>query len=261
MTPNSGAQERGVNEVLGRVRCLVRTACVASALVAWAAPAAAVDRDPLAFELGVVDAPTWDRPDAAELRWRDSPELLLRTPPDSLVATLMDSTSVENMVATIQRLQDFGSRYVVVDSCWAAGYWVRDRFEDYGYTDVRLDTFRTYTFQDSVDAMNVLAFKEGVTRPSEFVVLGGHYDSVTAENFTDPYAPAPGAEDNATAVAAVLEAARLLRDVPTDRSIVFKRACGAAATSSLVRSRTRSISWSISTWTASGISSPPASRR
>lgn len=92
--------------------------------------------------------------------------MLLRTPPDSLIAALIDSTSVANMTATVQRLQDFGSRYVVVDSCWAAGYWVRDAFENYGYADVRLDTFRTMSFQDSVYAMNVIAVKEGATRPS-----------------------------------------------------------------------------------------------
>jgi len=138
----------------------------------------------------------------------------------------MDSTSLTRIVGTIQRLQDFGSRYVVVDSCWAAGYWIRDKFQEYGYSAVRLDTFQTMSFQDSVDAMNVIAVKEGTTRPSEYVVLGGHYDSVNAENFHDPFAPAPGAEDNATAVAAVLEAARLLEGVPTDRSIMF--ACWSA---------------------------------
>ena len=39
-------------------------------------------------------------------------------------------------------------------------------FVDLGYSNVRLDTFRTMTFQDSVDAMNVLAFKEGRARPT-----------------------------------------------------------------------------------------------
>ena len=183
-------------------------------------------RDPLALQLGTIEAPAWERSGSAAMHGRRPDELLLRTPPDSLIAALMDSTSVTRMVGTVQRLQDFGSRYVVVDSCWAAAYWIRDRFEEYGYTDVRLDTFRTMSFQDSVAAMNVIAVKEGTTRPSEYVVLGGHYDSVTAENFHDPFAPAPGAEDNATAVAAVLEAARLLMDVPTDRSIIF--ACWSA---------------------------------
>jgi len=186
-----------------------------------AAAREAPPRDPLAVTLGAVEAPAWERPEGAPLHVRGPHELLLRTPPDSLVAALMDSTSLTRMIGTIQRLQDFGSRYVVVDSCWAAGYWIRDRFQEYGYSDVRLDTFRTMSFQDSVDAMNVIAVKEGTTRPSEYVVLGGHYDSVNAENFYDPLALAPGADDNATAVAAVLEAARLLKDVPTDRSIMF----------------------------------------
>jgi len=199
------------------------------------APQPRADRDPIAFRSGRVEAPAWERAASGTGPARGAADLFLREPPDSLVAALMDSTNVDNMIATIQRLQDFGSRYVVVDSCWAAGYWVRDRFEECGYADVRLDTFRTMSFQDSVYAMNVVAVKEGTTRPSEYVVLGGHYDSVNAENFYDPLAPAPGAEDNATAVAAVLEAARLLRDVPTDRSIIF--ACWSAEEEGLWGSR------------------------
>ena len=190
------------------------------------------DRDPLAFQLDGGDV--WHRPGDASLA-RAGADPLLRVPPDEFSAALMESTSLANITATVQRLQDFGSRYVVVDSCWAAGYWVRDRFLEHGYSEVRLDTFRTLTFQDSVAAMNVIAFKEGTTRPSEYVVLGGHYDSVTAENFDDPLAPAPGAEDNATAVAGVLEAARILRDVPTDRSIIF--ACWSAEEEGLWGSR------------------------
>ncbi len=220
-------------------RCLVISVLaavwLAVAPVDGAAPREAPPRDPLAVTLGAVEAPAWERPEGAPLHVRGPDELLLRTPPDSLVAALMDSTSLTRMVGTIQRLQDFGSRYVVVDSCWAAGYWIQDRFEEYGYSDVRLDTFRTYTFQDSVDAMNVIAVKEGTTRPSEYVVIGGHYDSITVENFHDPFAPAPGAEDNATAVAAVLEAARLLEGVPTDRSIMF--ACWSAEEEGLWGSR------------------------
>jgi hypothetical protein len=192
-------------------------------------------RDPLAVELGLVEQGSGPSA-AARVSVATLPdELLLRAPSDSLIAALMDSTSLARMVATVQRLQDFGTRYVVMDSCWAAGYWIRDRFVELGLTDVRLDTFRTMSFQDSVDAMNVIAVKQGQTRPDEYVVIGGHYDSVSAENFDDPYAPAPGAEDNATAVAAVLEAARLLNDVQTDRSIIY--ACWSAEEEGLWGSR------------------------
>ncbi|HYW68873.1 MAG TPA: M28 family metallopeptidase, partial [bacterium] len=192
-------------------------------------------RAPLAIQRGLVDAPSEERSPTTLDRRRPSANLFLRTPPDSLITTLIDSTNLVHMVETIVHLQDYGSRYVVLDSCWDAGYWIRDQFEGYGYTDVRLDTFRTMSFQDSVDAMNVIAVKEGTTRPSEYVVIGGHYDSVSSENFEDPFAPAPGAEDNATAVAAVFEAARLLHDIPTDRSIMF--ACWSAEEEGLWGSR------------------------
>jgi hypothetical protein len=177
-------------------------------------------REPLAFTLGLVDrAPQQSRTVVAPIH---SPaDVVRRIPPPETIQALIDSTSTENMMATIQRLQDFESRYVVVDSCWAAGYWIEDRLRSYGYTDVRLDTFRTWTFRDSVDALNVIAYKEGATRPSEYVIFGGHYDSVTTDNFDDPDAPAPGAEDNATGVAAVLEAARILRDIEMERSVIF----------------------------------------
>jgi hypothetical protein len=216
---------------------VVALACSAERAVAGQLPEPPLQagRVPLAMELGEVAGPSLDDYRSAMPGHDDARDLLLNLPPDEFVASLMDSTSVENMAATIQRLQDFGSRYVVVDSCWAAGYWIRDRFEEYGYADVRLDTFRTMSFQDSVDAMNVIAVKEGTTRSSEYVVLGGHYDSASAENFSDPLAPAPGAEDNATAVAAVLEAARLLKDVPTERTIIF--ACWSAEEEGLWGSR------------------------
>ncbi len=59
---------------------------------------------------------------------------------------------------------------------------------------------------------NVVATKPGTTRPQESVVVGGHYDSVPGS---------PGANDNASGVAAVLEAARVLAGVPTARTVRF----------------------------------------
>ncbi len=192
-------------------------------------------RAPLAMLTGDVPWPDDERGDATpsdfvadgtrlhETAQRETatPVHLLRLPPDSLLVALMDSTSLDNITSTIQHMQDYGSRYVAVDSCWAAGYWIREQFIDYGLTDVELDTFRCWTFQDTVDAMNVVAWKEGLSRPDEYVVIGGHYDSVTTDNFTDPDAPAPGADDNGTGIAGVLEAARLLADLELERSVIF----------------------------------------
>lgn len=59
----------------------------------------------------------------------------------------------------------------------------------------------------------------GSTRPSEIVVLGGHLDSI---NRNDSHGAAPGADDNASGVASLTEALRLLVSQPrTERSIDF----------------------------------------
>lgn len=59
---------------------------------------------------------------------------------------------------------------------------------------------------------NVIGIKRGTTAPNEVVVVGGHRDSVRVS---------PGANDNGSGTVAVLEAARLLAQVPTARTIHF----------------------------------------
>jgi len=60
--------------------------------------------------------------------------------------------------------------------------------------------------------VNVVATKRGTARPDEIVVVGGHYDSVPRS---------PGANDNASGTASVLEAARVLASIPTPRTVQF----------------------------------------
>jgi hypothetical protein len=59
---------------------------------------------------------------------------------------------------------------------------------------------------------NVLADRAGSTCPERMFVVGAHYDSVSA---------GPGADDNASGVAGMLEIARVLKDTPLPISIRF----------------------------------------
>lgn len=68
------------------------------------------------------------------------------------------------------------------------------------------------TVHETRSTVNVVATKRGSARPDEIVVVGGHYDSVPGS---------PGANDNASGVAATLEAARVLARVPTARTVQF----------------------------------------
>ena len=60
-------------------------------------------------------------------------------------------------------------------------------------------------------ANNVIGVLTGATTPGQYVIIGGHYDSV--QN--------PGADDNASGVAAVMEAARIMSRSTFDTSIMF----------------------------------------
>jgi hypothetical protein len=73
-------------------------------------------------------------------------------------------------------------------------------------------------FTGSGHAMtNVVAVKTGTLNPSQIVIISGHLDSTSPSATT----LAPGAEDNGSGSVAVLEAARLLADLPCERTIHF----------------------------------------
>jgi Zn-dependent M28 family amino/carboxypeptidase len=78
----------------------------------------------------------------------------------------------------------------------AAGY-IRGEFEALGYF-VAAQTYRV----NDIDCDNLEVVIPGAARPEEIILVGAHYDTVEGS---------PGADDNATGVAGVLELARLLR--------------------------------------------------
>jgi len=61
-------------------------------------------------------------------------------------------------------------------------------------------------------AVNLVATRTGNRRPHEIILLGAHYDTI---------ATTPGADDNASAVAVLIEVARLLRSIPARRTVRF----------------------------------------
>ena len=75
-----------------------------------------------------------------------------------------------------------------------------------------------YAFSDSVFGANIIFRLEGYSDPDHRVIICGHYDSF---NNSDPFIYAPGADDNASGVASVLECARVLAGVAMEKTIEF----------------------------------------
>jgi hypothetical protein len=90
--------------------------------------------------------------------------------------------------------------------------YVKDQFTALGL-DASFDPF-TYAGHALT---NVVAIKPGTVDPSRIYVICGHLDSTSPS----PNTNAPGAEDNGSGAAAVVEAARLLAPMPTDYTIYF----------------------------------------
>jgi hypothetical protein len=129
---------------------------------------------------------------------------------DPAISDIVSAVSIGRVSARVQRLQDFASRYSLHDSSLAAAAWIKTRFESFGIDSV-------YFHEWNADySPNVVAVLPGVAHPERIVVIGGHYDSITSNmNYC------PGADDNASGTACVLECAEVLSRHEFDCTIVF----------------------------------------
>lgn len=142
--------------------------------------------------------------------WRDATLAARSVTTDPDVVEALAGITESPLQDQVQTLQDFDTRHSEYTGGELASYWIRDQFFSYGYLDVTLHDYNSWND-------NVVCVKPGAVYPDEIVVIGAHYDSINYSNNAD----APGADDNASGSVAVLEAARVLRDIEFERTIVF----------------------------------------
>lgn len=91
--------------------------------------------------------------------------------------------------------------------------YLRGQLEPLGY-EITLETFELaerFRVAADVKGINLLATKRGTAQPDHVIEIGAHYDTMGT----------PGADDNSSGVAGVLEVARVLAAVPTKKTIRF----------------------------------------
>lgn len=119
-----------------------------------------------------------------------------------LLAGLAAQVAVERLRADILALQNFKTRFASTPQCEAAGDFILKRFREIGLAAAS-DPF---TFESRYQSKNILAVIPGQVAPELMVLACAHYDSTS----NNPLISAPGADDNASGTAAVLEMARIL---------------------------------------------------
>lgn len=101
-----------------------------------------------------------------------------------------------------------GARYVGrPSSLGAAASLIEREFASGGECVTR----ETYSVGEQ-SVSNVILERRGLHRPDEILILGAHYDTIEGT---------PGADDNASAVAVMMEAARLLQGCEFARTVRF----------------------------------------
>jgi len=123
---------------------------------------------------------------------------------DSLVYDLIEDVNEDSVEYFIQSLQDFGARYYDAANRREVSEWILNKFAGFGIEDVKLDSF---TLGNSWQ-YNVVATIPATEPTDKVFVVGAHHDSINRNNLTN----APGADDNASGTAGVLEIARILTE-------------------------------------------------
>jgi len=136
---------------------------------------------------------------------------------DPRVATIVSWVSKDNLKALIKNLQDFGTRYTGTAGCDAAATFIHNYLHWSG-VEAEVQEFSA----GGLTSRNVVGHVLGRAFPDDVVIVCAHYDSTS----TAPETLAPGADDNASGVAAVMEAARILARFPTDYTVQFLAVSG-----------------------------------
>ncbi|WP_164759664.1 MULTISPECIES: M28 family metallopeptidase [unclassified Mesorhizobium] len=131
----------------------------------------------------------------------------------------IDST---RMMGNIQTLQNFGTRHSLAPSIGQASAWLARKFGEYADSQ---DAVKMQPFQmPQGPVLNNVLFNSDTAKPS-FILVCAHYDSRAhlPERFDQP---APGADDNGSGVAMLLELASILRGVSLKRGVLLAAFCG-----------------------------------
>lgn len=124
---------------------------------------------------------------------------------DSRISGMIDRISVERLREHVRSVQVDRNPYDQSPQLERTAEYIRTQFLKYGW-DVKEDPVPW----NGRTTPNLIAEKKGRTTPDRVFILGAHYDSVPGS---------PGADDNASAVAVLLEVGRNLQAVRTGSTV------------------------------------------
>jgi len=138
-----------------------------------------------------------------------------------VVQAVIDQTNIDSLTYFVKELSGEvqtiinGNPYTIVSRRWnhagndMAANYIKEKLESYG-----LPTYDQYF--GTGGGRNVYAVQLGTTYPNKKYIICAHYDDYTPSGTV-----VPGADDNASGTAAVLEAARIFRNYSSAFTLIY----------------------------------------
>ena len=124
-------------------------------------------------------------------------------------ANVSNLVSETNIIANLLEFEALGVKTTGSPANNNAYTWLKNKYLSFGYSESQI-TKDDFTYNSRATS-NIIVTKTGTKHPNTFIIICGHYDTITG----------PGTNDNGSGVSVILEVARLLQDIPTEYSIKF----------------------------------------
>jgi len=152
--------------------------------------------------------------------------------PDAKLKRIIAPVSAAELKRTVETLVGFGTRHTLSSQTdpkrgiGAALNWAEGRFNSFGLKTVRrCDTFQGERVPQPTRICDAVAIQRGTERPNDVVIITGHIDSRVSDAMNAD-AFEPGANDDGSGTAAVIEAARVLSKHKFPGTIVYSADSG-----------------------------------
>jgi len=124
-------------------------------------------------------------------------------------ANVSNLVSQTNINTYLQEFEGLGVKTTGSAANNNAYTWLKNKYLAFGYSEAEI-TRDNFTYNGQTTS-NIIVTKTGTKYPNTYVIVCGHYDTITG----------PGTNDNGSGVSVILELARLLKNVPTEYSVKF----------------------------------------
>jgi hypothetical protein len=147
--------------------------------------------------------------------------------PDARLRAIVAPVSAARLKATVETLVSFGTRHTLSSQTdpkrgiGAALNWGESQFKSFGLETIRpCETMTGERLPGPTRICDAVAIQRGTERPNDVVIITGHIDSRVTD-IMNANAFEPGANDDGSGSAAVLEAARVLSKHKFPGTIVY----------------------------------------